>query len=150
MRLSPHFTLRELTRTSHRYIDNTAPDQIVERLRRLCELYLEPVRAEFGPLWITSGYRCPELNAVIGGSKTSAHMYGCAADFVPMRETPTIFVVDWIAESSLDFDQVIDEYSSTSNWIHLGMIRPVGRQVARREALTMRRGKYAPFEKIDP
>lgn len=148
MKLSPHFTLRELTRTAHRRVDNSAPEHIVDRLRTLCREYLEPAREQFGPLWITSGYRCPELNAAIGGSKTSAHMFGCAADFISMREVPTIEIVDWIVDlSGLDFDQVIDEYSSTANWVHLGILRPVGPDKPRRQALTMRGGRYLPFDR---
>ena len=147
-KLSPHFTLRELVRTSHREFDNTPPSDVVERLTKLCVEFLEPVRGQFGPLWITSGYRCTELNTAIRGSKTSAHVVGCAADFVPMRGQPTIELVDWICdESGLQFDQVIDEYSSTSNWIHLGMVRPVGVSKPRLEALTMRRGVYMPFDR---
>ena len=148
MLLSPHFTVREMIRTSHRYIDNKPSPEIVEHLRELCRDFLEPVRDRFGPLWITSGYRCQELNLAIGSaSKTSAHMYGCAADFVPMREVATVEIVEWILElSGLDFDQVIDEYSSTANWVHLGKVRPVGNQTPRRQALTMRNGKYYPFD----
>lgn len=146
MKLSPHFTLAELTRTSHRTIDNRAPPDIIECLEGLCRGFLEPVRARFGPLWITSGYRCPTLNTVIGGSKTSAHMVGRAADFVSMDGHPTREIVEWIVEASgLPFDQVIDEYSSTSNWVHLGMLRP-GHAQPRRQALTMRRGIYSSFD----
>lgn len=144
-KLSPHFTLGEMVRTSHRHIDNTPSVDVVDRLRALCVDFLEPVRDRFGPLWITSGYRSQNLNGSIGGSKVSAHMYGCAADFVPLYSHSTAEIVEWIVESKLFFDQVIDEYSSTSNWIHLGMVRPVGIQTPRRQALTMRKGKYTTF-----
>jgi len=144
MRLSPHFTLAELTRTSHRTIDNSAPAHIVSALRSLC-VYLEQVRDEFGPLWITSGYRCPALNAAIGGSRTSAHMLGHAADFVPMaRDFHTTDIVRWLAGSGVLFDQVIDEHSSTSSWVHFG-ICGLG-QLPRGQLLTMRGGVYIPFE----
>lgn len=146
-KLSPHFTLRELITTSHRTIDNTPPVEIVARLKNLCENFLEPVRARFGPLWVTSGYRCPELNSKIRGSKTSAHVDGCAADFVPMDSAITTKeIVEWIVASDLDFDQVIDEYSSTSNWVHMGKAQPCRSLAPRKEALTMRRGKYTSFE----
>lgn len=144
-RLSPHFTLGEMVITSHRTLCNEPSTEIIERLTTLCTNFLEPVRAIFGPLWITSGFRCQKLNDLIGGSKWSAHTFGCAADFVPINGQPTHKLVSWIIESGLDFDQVIDEYSSTSNWIHLGMARPVGTQLPRRQALTMRRGVYTSF-----
>jgi len=145
-RLSPHFTLRELVVTHHRHLDNTPTPEVIERLARLCVAFLEPVRKRFGPLYVTSGYRSPEVNRAVGGSKVSAHQYGCAADFVSMNGHSTIAIVDWVVDvSGLPFDQVIDEYSSTSNWVHLGAVRPVGRQTPRHEAMTMRGGVYAPF-----
>lgn len=147
MRLSPHFTLREMIKTSHRRFDNNPPGDMIEKLRELCLEFMEPVRKQFGPIWITSGYRSPALNNAIGGSPSSAHKFGCAADFVSMKGATTLEIVDWIVdESGLPFDQVIDEYSSTSNWVHLGMLRPVGKQVPRHQALTMRNGKYTPFD----
>ena len=150
-RLSPHFTLREMVVTSHRTIDNTPSIEIVKRLTHLCVVLLEPVRAWFGPLIVSSGFRCDELNRKIRGSRSSAHKFGCAADFAPLpsRGHTTAEVVQWIIESDLPFDQVIDEYSSTANWIHLGQTKP-NRTSPRRQALTMRRGKYSPFERSAP
>jgi len=145
-KLSPHFRLYEMVRTSHRYFDNNPTPEVIDRLRILCLHFLETIRKRFGPLRINSGYRCPDLNTAIGGSKASAHIYGCAADFVPINDHNTSEIVDWVVdESGLGFDQVIDEYSSTSNWVHLGMVRPVGNKTPRRQALTMRQGKYTPF-----
>ena len=146
MRLSKNFMLSELIRTSHRRFDNNPPQIVIDRLEVLAVTLLQPVRDRWGPLWVTSGYRCPELNSAIGGSSSSAHMFGCAADFVPIVKVPTREIVEWIVEASgLPFDQVIDEYSSTSNWIHLGMPKP-DRREPRRQALTMRGGEYCPFE----
>jgi len=142
-RLSPHFTLGEMIHTSHRTIDNTPTLEVVDRLAVLCEEFLEKVRQHWGPLWVNSGYRCLELNTAIGGSPTSAHMHGCAADFVPMYGWGTSDIAEWIMKSTLPYDQVIDEYSTTGNWIHLGMARP-GKE-PRRQALTMRHGEYRQF-----
>lgn len=147
LKLSPHFTLGEMVRTSHRLIDNTPSEDIIKNLMELCTEFLEPTRRIFGPLWVTSGYRCEDLNRVIGGSSSSAHMDGRAADFVPLHGYRTRDIVRWVVDGSLDFDQIIDEHSATgSNWIHLGMARIGGRRGPRRQALTMRRGKYSPFE----
>jgi hypothetical protein len=150
-KLSPHFRLRELVRTSHRTIDNRPDDSIIARLGILCNEFLEPVRARFGPLWVTSGYRCDELNRKIRGSRWSAHLFGCAADFVPLHAgITTTEIVEWVVgHSDLGYDQVIDEHSSTADWVHLGMIRPGFEDCPRREALTMRLGKTMPFEGSD-
>jgi len=146
--LSPHFQLKELLITSHRSIDNTPTQEVLERLTTLCQVFLEPIREQFGPIIITSGYRCPELNAVIGGAKTSAHMYGCAADFDAYNSRITTRdIVKWVRDfSGLAFDQVIDEYGGgTSNWVHIGMLRPKMNPSPRKEALTFKNGKYTKF-----
>lgn len=147
MYLSPHFQLKELIRTSHREIDNTPSKEIIERLTTLATEFLEPIRDQFGPIIVTSGYRCPELNKAIGGSKTSAHMDGCAADFMPFNKQFTSRdVVQWVIGSGLDFDQIIDEYGGkTSNWVHIGMRRP-NAGPARKEALLYKDGKYSVFK----
>ena len=145
-KLSTHFTESEMIRTSHRTFDNNPSPHVIQNLRTLCVDYLEVVRSVFGPLWITSGFRCFELNAAIGGSSTSAHVHGCAADFVPMHAVDTQDIVLWlISGSGLNYDQVIDEYSSTANWIHLGIAIPSSGRQPRRQALTMRNGVYSPF-----
>lgn len=72
LRLSPHFTLREFTLSgtaiAHN-IGNTPHKEHVERLKALCENVLEPLRRRFGVIRITSGYRCSELNARVGGAR---------------------------------------------------------------------------------
>jgi len=146
IQLSPHFTLREMVVTTHRTIDNTPPDAVVDKLRILCADYLERVRDRFGPLVIGSGYRCRSLNSIVGGQASSAHVFGCAADFVPAdKKVTTQAVVRWVRSSALLYDQVIDEYSSTSNWVHLGIQRP-GTGPARLETLVIRNGVKSPFE----
>jgi hypothetical protein len=89
LQLSPHFKLFEfvISETAERKaIYNRPSDEIIARLRTLCESILEPARQQLGPLHINSGYRSPELNAAIGGSSTSAHMIGYAADVVPWEQ----------------------------------------------------------------
>jgi zinc D-Ala-D-Ala carboxypeptidase len=142
MRLSEHFTLAEMTTTQQRGIDNTPGPVEIERLQELCRTILEPLRRSFGPIIITSGYRCPELNARIGGSKTSAHMLGLAADCHAWD--PGVAIEDmarWLAASDLPFDQVIDERSGRSRWLHVGLPRPG--HAPRRECLLYRDGVYS-------
>ncbi len=88
MNLSPNFTLMELTKTEVRPLleknRQMATDPTVQaNLKRLATELLEPIRAIFGvPIQVNSGYRCPELNAAVGGSASSQHLRGEAADIV--------------------------------------------------------------------
>jgi len=134
--LSPHFSLSEFTRSQtaarHGLIIET-PESIRLELTRLCFLVLEPLRKAFGPVVVTSGYRPPELNRLIGGSDTSAHQYGRAADIVVPGRTPQA-VAEWLASRPLPFDQVILEYYQ---WVHVSIAEQDHRP--RRQALTAMR-----------
>lgn len=143
MNLSEHFTLQELIRTSHAGFDQTPTEDVLAHLKILCNQFLEPVRAHFGPLIITSGYRCPALNKAIGGVVTSAHCYGCAADILAQDGATVTEMVTWIKqESNLDYDQVIDEYSGVARWCHLGILRPGHESAPRKQSLVYRNGIY--------
>lgn len=123
--LSANFSLEELckSQTAERMQLNNNPSdpQIVENLRRVCANILEPVRARYGvPFTPSSGYRSPEVNRLVKGSKTSQHMRGEAADF----EVPGVANYDlalWISQT-LDFDQLILEFYQPGNphsgWVH--------------------------------
>ncbi len=121
MNLSKNFTLEEFVVSREaisRKIDNTPSEEIIKNLQLLATK-LEEVRTLLGyPIHITSGYRCPDLNFVVRGSRNSQHMEGLAADFVcPQFGTPYDVCVK-IAGSDLMFDQLIYEYG---NWTHLGV-----------------------------
>jgi len=117
LRLSEHFTLREFTvsQTATRLglVNGTTPEDI-EKLIDLCNNVLEPIRAHFGPVTISSGYRSPELNRAIGGSTNSQHCKGEAADIIVPAYTP-YDVCKWIELSGLEFDQLIYE----GRWTHI-------------------------------
>ncbi len=82
-RLSPHFTLAELTRTGTG-LPNTPNSTEKANLKALAAGILEPIRAEFGkPLIVNSGFRSEAVNAQVGGSSTSQHRTGDAADVKP-------------------------------------------------------------------
>lgn len=119
MNLTPHFTLDELTSSDtavRRGIDNRADTPILRNLVRLAEK-LEEVRALVDrPLSVSSGYRCPDLNRWVGGSATSAHVLGLAADFVCRGMTPKA-LAETIRDSGIEFDQLIYE----GTWVHLGL-----------------------------
>ena len=138
MMLSDHFDLTEFTvseTAARQGIANDPPPYVVQNLKRLA-IFLEDVRALLGvPLRITSGYRSPELNAAIGGSATSAHCHGLAADFIAPPLT-VIAACQRIATSMIDFDQLIYEHT----WIHFGL----SADKARRQVLTLVGKGYMP------
>ena len=119
MRLTPNFSLEQLTfsETAERErIDNTPAAEIVDNLRRLAQ-GLEQVQALTGfALEISSGYRCPELNARIGGARTSQHTRGEAADFTCAGFGAPQDVIKAIRDSAIEFDQCILEYAK---WVHI-------------------------------
>ncbi|MDR2894599.1 MAG: peptidase M15 [Alistipes sp.] len=135
--MARYFTLDELTlsATAARLgIDNTPPTAAVERLETLAERLLDPVRELWGgPLAVNSGYRCPALNAAVGGAAGSQHMAGEAADITTGSTEGNRRLFGMIsgngrsesgyAENSdhidnfIEFDQLIDE--SGYRWLHL-------------------------------
>lgn len=114
MNLSPHFTLEELTITQQR-MDNTPTPEVLANMRGALVPMLEQIRQILGyPLIISSGYRSPAVNAAVGGSKTSAHMEGYAADFICPKFGSPLDVARKLQASNLEFDQIIQE----GNWVH--------------------------------
>lgn len=124
MRLTEHFTLEELTATSVRGVDNDPSPEVETRLLNLAENVLEPIRRQFGPVVIHSGYRSPEVNQRVGGSRSSQHCTGNAADFHVVG-VDFFTVARWIV-ANLDFDQLILEFCHPSGfgkgWIHCSFV----------------------------
>lgn len=142
-RLTPHFTLEELCLSQEAVragIDNAPPAAVVANLLRLAKM-LERVRALLRkPITVTSGFRCAELNARIGGSKTSAHLEGRAADFICPAFGAPYAIARRIAGTRLGFDQMIHEYG---RWVHIAV--PRAPEPARRELLSIfEAGRYLP------
>lgn len=126
MNLSPHFTLDEMTVSQEAVRSGlkNEPDALqVEALGLLCVNVLEPLRARVKrPIVVSSGFRSKTVNARIGGSATSQHCRGEAADIiVPGMDTAD--VVDLIRAMRLPFDQVIDEFA---RWVHVSHSRTGG------------------------
>jgi len=123
-----YFTIKELTRSDRAVelgIDNHPSLPVVGNLEYLVETLLDPVRAMWGkPLYVTSGYRCDELNKAVGGSATSAHRFGLAADIVTglgIAENNRLFEMLKSNREGLLFDQIINEYGG--RWVHMGTAR---------------------------
>lgn len=125
MTLSANFTLNEVTRSataSSRGIDNSIPLGYRYNVGRTAEM-MEHVRAFLGgdSITITSWFRCPMLNAAIGGSETSRHPEGLAVDW-----KPTVLLLEEaferLAAWAMPFDQLILEGTKDgAGWIHLGL-----------------------------
>ena len=123
IRLSKNFALSEMVKsaTAERLnVDNSPSDIHLVNLTHLAIHILQPVRDQFGVITINSGYRSPALNAKVGGSKTSQHCNGQAADFESFS-TPNPDLAKWIA-NNLEFDQLILEFydgvNPNSGWVH--------------------------------
>lgn len=130
MKLTPHFTLAELTasNTAKRLgLDNTPPPEVLPRLVLVAEM-LERIRAHLGaPVIVTSGYRGQAVNRAVGGVTSSDHTQGHAADIVvPGYGTP-FEVAKSLAPhiSVLGIGQLILEGIKGKQWIHLSTRTPV-------------------------
>ena len=124
MRLSKNFVLSEITRsnTAKRLgISNEPEKKHLESLQRIVTNLLQPMRNALGPIRISSGYRNKELNRAIGGSSRSQHCKGEALDLQFWKEGQMCNqeVYNWIINSNLEFDQMINEFDYA--WIHLSL-----------------------------
>jgi zinc D-Ala-D-Ala carboxypeptidase len=125
MNLTANFTLSEMVKseTALRHdMDNTPGEAEIASLRLLCEKILQPVREHYGKgVKVNSGFRHPEVNAKVGGSKTSDHCKGQAADI----EIPGVANADLALHivDTYKFTQVILEFYTPgvpdSGWVHV-------------------------------
>ena len=144
-RLSQHFTLGELCKTSVKTADGNIPSRVyIENLKRLCR-WLERLRQKYNlnikdkiknkneePIIINSGYRSPQVNKAVGGAANSNHLTGCAVDIrclgieQALRYATTL--LDISDESGEDFDELLIEKSAKSIWVHFA-VRPEGNRM---------------------
>lgn len=141
MRLSPNFSLAEMTAASTR---QSPPDAMqIANLRALCDRVLEPVRALLGvPLRVTSGYRSREHNAAINGSATSQHCLGLAADVVPVGMSAEVAmerIAVAVKSGALTVDQGI---VYPSGFLHLSWSSSPRNHLLRSDAP---RGSHGPY-----
>ncbi len=138
MKLSEHFSLAELCKTSYHTTDGNIPSHVaIENLRNLCENWLEDLRYSqntlYGnkkddiPIIINSGYRSEEVNLKCGGAKNSNHLTGCAVDIMCYGPEQMIrmagILLDIADGTKRDFDELILEKRGTTYWIHFA-VRP--------------------------
>ena len=121
-KLTEHFSLSEFTRSATATrcgIDNTPDTWQVTNLHNLCCEILEPLRRQFGPIHISSGFRNEELNALVGGVGNSQHMRGEAADIrIPDEKTGREYYQ--FIRTHCNFDQLIFEHNRWgATWLHV-------------------------------
>ncbi len=145
-RLSPHFTLGELCKTSVNSLDGNIPGQEeIENLKRLCP-WLEELRYTYNtlyclkpgedyetsknvePIIISSGYRSPEVNRCVGGVHSSNHLTGCAVDIrcvgVEQAIRYAAILLDAADDWKQDFDELLIERNRKGRyWVHFA-VRP--------------------------
>ena len=138
VRLSEHFKLAELCKTSVRTADGNIPSHAaIENLKRLSG-WLEMLRSEWNnrygdgddPIIINSGYRSPQVNKAVGGVATSNHLTGCAVDIrvLGMEQLLryAVILLDISDESQEDFDELLLERNAKGTyWLHFA-VRPEG------------------------
>ena len=143
-RLSQHFTLGELCKTSAKTADGNIPSHVhIENLKRLCG-WLEMLRDEWNkrygegndPIFINSGYRSEAVNKAVGGAKGSNHLTGCAADIrvagMEQALRYAVILLDISDESQEDFDELLLERSPRGTyWLHFA-VRPPSQENRRK------------------
>ncbi|MDE6497934.1 MAG: peptidase M15 [Muribaculaceae bacterium] len=110
---------RSATATRHA-IDNTMPEAARRNVARLVDTVLDPLRRAWGrSITVTSGYRCPELNKAVGGSKNSHHLQGMAADITTGNRADNRRLFQLVLDLGLPFSQLIDE--NNFSWVHVSL-----------------------------
>ena len=128
-----HFTLRELIKSDtaiRKGIKNIPNKQEEQNLNALVDKILDPLREAYKkPIIVTSGFRCEELNRLVGGSKTSQHRTGQAVDIRTISDTPeeNKKLYDLIIELNLPFDQLINEHNF--DWVHVSFSEKNRKQI---------------------
>lgn len=132
--MAKYFTVAEMLKSEtaeKNQINNTPSAEVERNIEELLEV-LDDLREHYGkPIKITSGYRCAALNKLVGGSPTSAHVIGYAADLQPVQGSFENFkasVLEWLDKSGVKFDQCIIEKSKSAQWVHFGLFNRKGQQ----------------------
>ena len=106
-------------------INNMPDTDSLDCMLELIASVLQPIRnAIKKPMIITSGYRSPKLNKIVGGKPNSQHLKGQAVDFIINGLEPE-YIVNFIQGMGIEFDQLINEYDS---WVHISYVKGKNRK----------------------
>jgi hypothetical protein len=131
MKLSKNLSLKEVTRstTAQRLgIDNTPTEEYIKNLKYIAENIFQPMRDHFAvPIFVSSGYRSPELNKAIGGSPRSFHCYGMALDLDQDYRNTTLGngTIFHYIKDNLPFTELIYEFGDDNgpDWVHVALAK---------------------------
>lgn len=132
LKLSEHFSLQEMCKTNVKGVSNTPSAKEIKNLQRVSE-WLEALRTKWNqtygngndPIIINSAFRSPTVNIAVGGSSTSNHLTGCAADIrvLGMEQLMryAVILLDIADETKRDFDELLMERKGDSLWLHFAV-----------------------------
>ena len=153
--ITEHFSLGEFVRSARhpelQEVNLSASGPYLHNMIRVCA-QLEKLRAYIArPIFITSGFRCPELNAAVGGVANSAHVRGLAADFVvkDFQDPDGLFgVFKWCADNFDNGQIIFDHPAGRKPWIHYAVAdNPESFAAGRLEKLTFINGEWKRYER---
>ena len=142
VKLSKYFSLEEMTKTSVKGVTNTPNATQISNLNRLC-VWLEELRTEWNlrygdgddPIIINSAFRSPVVNKAVGGSATSNHLSGCAADIRVLGLEQLLryatILLDISDKAHKDFDELLMERKGNSLWLHFAVRPSCNRRVVK-------------------
>jgi hypothetical protein len=123
-----YFSISELIHSDKAILHkiNNMPDiNSLDNMLNLIHYCLNPIRTAIKqPMIVTSGYRCKELNKLVGGADNSNHLSGCACDFIIQGKTPKE-IIKFINAMNIEYDELINEYDK---WVHISFRKGNNRQ----------------------
>ena len=124
MKITENFTFEELIHSAYAekyHLSNLPKQDEIKKLNQLATEILQPIRNEFNsPIKVTSGYRSPQVNSAVGGSRTSQHVKGEAADLTSSDNKKLMsLIIRLIKDKKIEVGQVINEFDYS--WIHISL-----------------------------
>jgi hypothetical protein len=147
--LSKHVTMEEFCYSPtaiKKGINNSMGLIAIDKAMQLCENVFEPIRKHLNaPIKISSGFRCEQLNKLIGGASGSQHTKGEAFDL----ELTNRKLFDWILKN-VEFDQAIYEFGNDvhANWFHISYRKGNNRKQALRAIKIGGKTQYISYKPL--